>query len=131
MINVNAQGSGRCTNLYIMQTEHENKQNGSIEQLADLFKLLGDKNRLTIISLLKEKELCVCDLVEVLQTSQPNISQHLRKLKDAGLIREARKGQWTYYSLNTMEKPYLELILNQLPSAKNKFILLAGGNRCN
>lgn len=97
---------------------------------ADLFKLLGDKNRLTIMASLKERELCVCELVELLQTSQPNISQHLRKLKDAGLLSETRKGQWNYYSLNIDDKPYVQSILTLLPTQKEKLITLTPVN-CN
>ncbi|TLS51700.1 metalloregulator ArsR/SmtB family transcription factor [Paenibacillus antri] len=102
----------------------------STEEFAELFKLLGDRNRLTIVSLLKERELCVCELVELLQTSQPNISQHLRKLKDAGLLHESRKGQWVYYSLNMKDKPHLEPVLAILPSAKEKLLQLTSTNSC-
>lgn len=91
-----------------------------IEKLADIFKLLGDKNRLTIVSSLREREMCVCELVELLETSQPNISQHIRKLKDAGLLKEARKGQWIYYSLNIEDMPYLRSVLSELPSQREK-----------
>lgn len=95
-----------------------------IEELADAFKLLGDKNRLMIVSFLREKELCVCELVQLLQTSQPNISQHVRKLKDAGLVQETRKGQWIYYSLTIENKPYLHSILSHLPAQHEKLLQL-------
>lgn len=101
-----------------------------VEAFVDLFKLLGDRNRLTIILCLKERELCVCELVEILDASQPNISQHLRKLKDAGLLSERREGQWIYYSLNIDEKPEVQTILNLLPSQKKKLIALTPVN-CN
>lgn len=91
-----------------------------IHVLAEHFKLLGDKTRLTILALLKEQDLCVCDIVESLDTSQPNVSQHLRKLKDAGIVNETRKGQWIYYSLNIQDKPYIEDSLKHLPSFKEK-----------
>ena len=91
-----------------------------IEELADLFKLLGDKNRLTIVALLNEKELCVCEIVDIMQTSQPNISQHMRKLKDAGMVKESKRGQWVYYSLNIQEKPFLTEVLKQIPSQKER-----------
>lgn len=91
-----------------------------IEQTADLFKLLGDRNRLTIIALLKEKELCVCEIVDVLQTSQPNISQHMRKLKDGGLVKESRRGQWVYYSLNVQDKPYIADMIRRLPQLSDR-----------
>ncbi|MFI2855712.1 ArsR/SmtB family transcription factor [Paenibacillus sp. JSM ZJ436] len=87
----------------------------SIEQMADRIKLLGDKTRLTMLILLKEKEWCVCDLVDLLDVSQPGISQHLRKLKSQGIVSEARRGQWVHYSLNVEDKPYLKAVLDQMP----------------
>jgi ArsR family transcriptional regulator, arsenate/arsenite/antimonite-responsive transcriptional repressor len=52
--------------------------------------------------------------------SQPGVSQHLRKLKAAGLVRETRKGTWIYYSLNVEDKPYIEAVLSYIPSQKQK-----------
>jgi ArsR family transcriptional regulator len=91
-----------------------------IIDMAEHFKLLGDKTRLTMMALLKERALCVCDIVELLETSQPNASQHLRKLKSAGLVNETRKGQWIYYSLNIEDKPYIQAVLGFIPSLKEK-----------
>lgn len=91
-----------------------------IETLADVCRLLSDKMRLTILALLKERELCVYEIVALMQTSQPNVSQHLRKLKDGGLVKEAKKGQWVYYSLNIVDKLYLLELLEHLPSQKEK-----------
>ncbi|UVI30715.1 ArsR/SmtB family transcription factor [Paenibacillus spongiae] len=91
-----------------------------IDEVAESLKLLGDKTRLTMMALLKHRSLCVCDLVELLETSQPNASQHLRKLKAAGLVSETRKGQWIYYSLNIEDKPYIQAILGCLPSLQEK-----------
>nr|WP_281255095.1 metalloregulator ArsR/SmtB family transcription factor [Paenibacillus herberti] len=76
--------------------------------------------------ILKEKELCVCDIVDILQTTQPNVSQHLRKLKLGGLVNEARRGQWIYYSLNVENKPYLIGIMQQLPSMKEEISKRSG-----
>ena len=92
----------------------------SIQQMAEVFKLLGDKSRLSILALLKEKPLCVCEIVELMELSQPNVSQHMRKLKDGGLVTEARKGQWIYYSLSIEDKPYLQEVFQHLPSQKEK-----------
>ena len=91
-----------------------------IEKLSDVCKLLGDKMRLTILSLLKERELCVYEFAELMQTSQPNVSQHMRKLKDGGLVKESKKGQWVFYSLNIDDKPYLLELFEHLPSQKEK-----------
>jgi ArsR family transcriptional regulator, arsenate/arsenite/antimonite-responsive transcriptional repressor len=93
-----------------------------INRASQLLKLLGDKTRLTIISILKIRECCVCELLEVFEMSQPSISQHLRKLKDLGLVREERRGQWIYYSLNSASDLYslMEDILAHLPEQTEK-----------
>lgn len=90
----------------------------SVEDISLILKLLGDKTRLTIVKLLDKQECCVCELVEIFKTSQPAISQHLRKLKDAGLIKENRKGQWIFYSLNTNSKHWklAQEVIEHVPS---------------
>ncbi|KAB2397763.1 ArsR/SmtB family transcription factor [Bacillus cereus] len=80
-----------------------------IEKISNVLKLLGDKTRLAMMRMIYEKEYCVCNFVEIFQMSQPSISQHLRKLKDAGLVKEERRGQWIYYFINK-ESVYYELI---------------------
>lgn len=88
----------------------------TLEEVAHAMKLLGDRNRLTIVAMLQVKELCVCEIVDILKTSQPNISQHVRKLRDGGLVKESRRGQWVYYSLNIEDKPYILDVLKHVPS---------------
>ncbi|OLN33168.1 ArsR/SmtB family transcription factor [Desulfosporosinus metallidurans] len=85
-----------------------------IEEMAEEFKVLGDKTRLRILALLQGRELCVCDLTEVLGISQPGVSQHMRRLRQAGFVHERRGGQWIYYSLN-MENPLLDLLMPTFP----------------
>lgn len=101
-----------------------------IEKLAEELKLAGDKTRLTILTYLRERDCCVCELVELLQTSQPNVSQHMRKLKDGGLVTESRKGQWIYYSLKLQDKPYLEELLQVLPFQKDKVSRVCADELC-
>ncbi|MGN8768003.1 ArsR/SmtB family transcription factor [Paenibacillus barengoltzii] len=96
----------------------------NIQEMAENLKMLADKTRLTILTLLKEQELCVCDIVDALEISQPNVSQHLRKLKSAGLVNETRKGQWVYYSLRVVDKPYIKAVLEHTPSLKEKITQL-------
>lgn len=85
-----------------------------LETIAEEFKVLGDKTRLRVLSLLQGRELCVCDLTEVLEISQPGVSQHMRRLRQAGFVNERRGGQWTYYSLN-MENQLINLLLPTFP----------------
>lgn len=92
----------------------------TMSTMAETFKLLGDKTRLTIIGLLKERDLCVCNIVDMLHMSQPSISQHLRKMKAGGLVNEIRRGKWTYYSLTIDDKPYVKSILSEIPSQNAK-----------
>lgn len=89
---------------------------------ADVLKLLGDKTRLTIIISLEKKERCVCEFVELFDISQPAISQHLRKLKDASLILEERRGQWIYYRLhkNHPQFSFVQHIIQALPMYEEK-----------
>ncbi|SDJ78883.1 ArsR/SmtB family transcription factor [Salimicrobium halophilum] len=82
-----------------------------IEEAAPALKLLGDKTRLTIAGMLKNGECCVCEFTEVLEMSQPSVSQHLRKLRDAKLVKENRRGQWVFYSLNENYEAY-DLVLS-------------------
>jgi len=64
-----------------------------------MFKALSDGTRLRIVNLLLERELCVCEVMEVLKATQSKASRHLTYLKNTGLVRNRRKGLWVYYSL--------------------------------
>ncbi|OMD04119.1 metalloregulator ArsR/SmtB family transcription factor [Paenibacillus sp. FSL R5-0636] len=89
-----------------------------LDEISLVLKLLGDKTRLTMVKLLEKQECCVCELVEVFKTSQPSVSQHLRKLKDAGLVKENRKGQWIFYSINSNSNhnELIQKLLSYVPS---------------
>ncbi len=92
------------------------------EEMSAVFRMLGDRTRLLILSLLRERELCVCEIVAIMQMSQPRISQHLRKLKDAGLVNESKRSQWVYYSLHPKQLDFLSGMLCQLPSSKELIV---------
>lgn len=72
----------------------------AIDQAVETLKFLSDRNRLRILSTLARAETCVCDLIDELDLPQPLVSYHLRKLRDAGLVRTRRDAQWMYYSLD-------------------------------
>lgn len=88
-----------------------------VEKISVVLKLLGDKTRLTMVKILDSHDCCVCEFVEIFKTSQPAISQHVRKLKDAGIVKETRRGQWIIYSLNKESYlyPFLQDIFKHLP----------------
>lgn len=87
-----------------------------------LFKILSDNTRLSMIGLLALKECCVCEFVDIFKRSQPAISQHVRRLKDADLVNERRSGQWVIYSLNLDSHyyPLLKDILDHIPTQQDK-----------
>ncbi|MEM7706413.1 MAG: metalloregulator ArsR/SmtB family transcription factor [Pseudomonadota bacterium] len=66
---------------------------------VDVFKACSDITRLRLLFLLRERELCVCELVAVLGMPQGKISRHLATLRQAGLVDTRREGAWIYYRL--------------------------------
>ena len=65
-----------------------------------LFKALGESTRIKIIRLLAHKPMYVCELEAILEMSQPRISQHLKILKYADIVKDEKEGQRSIYSLN-------------------------------
>ncbi len=71
-----------------------------IDEISETLRFLGDPTRLRIIALMARSEICVCDLTDQLDLSQPLISYHLGKLRSARMVRTRRAGNWVYYSLD-------------------------------
>ena len=71
-----------------------------MRKIAEFYKALGDETRLKIIQMLSGHEMCVCEIIDKLNMSQPAISHHLKILRQAGLVNDSREGKWIYYSLN-------------------------------
>lgn len=83
-----------------------------IAPLVDLMKTLAHPMRLRILALLREGELCVCQVVEILGVATSTISEHLTELRKAGLLVERKDGRWVYYGLSP--RPELEGLLQAL-----------------
>jgi ArsR family transcriptional regulator len=75
------------------------------------FHALSDPLRVQVLDLLREQELCVCDLCEALSVSQSKLSFHLKALKEAQLVQARQEGRWIYYSLNIPQFAVLEQYL--------------------
>ncbi len=83
--------------------------------LVYILKALADENRIRILNLLRNGELCVCDIEAVLGIKQSNTSRHLHRLKVAEIIVSEKKSQWVYYRLNHetfVRFPFLSIIIN-------------------
>lgn len=87
----------------------------NLTQLSRILSLAGNQVRLTILYLLQDQgKLCVCDLSDILEMKIPAISQHLRKLKDGGIVETDKVGQTVFYSLRptytTLLEPYFLIL---------------------
>lgn len=95
------------------------KMEGNFQRTSKLLSITGNEVRLKILFLLNtEKELCPCDLADILSMSVPAISQHIRKIKDAGIINSRRDGQTLYYSLNNDDSNILNSIFKSIDLIK-------------
>lgn len=75
------------------------------------FHALADPLRIQVLELLRDRELCVCELCEHLSVGQSKLSFHLKTLKEAELVRGRQEGRWIYYSLNLPQFVALEQYL--------------------
>ena len=74
---------------------------------ARVFRALGDEVRLQLLHLVREEEVCVCDLVAVLGMPQGTLSHHLGVLHQAGLVTARRQGRWNYYRATEVATTHL------------------------
>jgi len=70
-----------------------------LRHLSRVFKALGEEKRLRILTLLDEREMCVCEIMAALKITQPTASHHLGILERAGLVKERREARWVFYSI--------------------------------
>lgn len=91
-----------------------------MELMTKQLKAVSDLNRLKLLACLKNGEVCVCDFVDVLNISQPAVSQQLKKLKEAGIIVERPVGTWKHYRLNEDLPPFIQAIIDQLEKIPTK-----------
>lgn len=84
------------------------------EKSAKILKALADPNRLRIIELLSQGELCACKILESFDFTQPTLSHHMKVLSECGLINVRKEGLWNNYSLNINNCNRLSLSLMSL-----------------
>lgn len=90
---------------------------------VQFYKCLADETRLRCLMLIEsEEELCVCELTEALDESQPKISRHLAQLRQCELLLDRKQGQWVYYRINPALHDWAKSVL-KLTSDANKVFL--------
>ncbi len=85
-----------------------------------LFKALADTNRLMIVDMISDGELCACKILEKFQITQPTLSHHMKILCDCGLVNSRKEGKWMYYSLNIKNVQDLGEFLNSVIENNSK-----------
>jgi ArsR family transcriptional regulator len=70
-----------------------------MKDIVKVFKALADPNRLRIMFLLWQRELCVCEIMFVLAMEQSRVSHHMRVLREAGIAEDVRDGRWIIYRI--------------------------------
>jgi DNA-binding transcriptional ArsR family regulator len=75
------------------------------EAIAGVARALGDSHRLRALLALREGELCVCQLIELLGLSPSTVSKHMSILAQAGLVRHRKEGRWVHYRIEEKESP--------------------------
>lgn len=92
-----------------------------------VFRAFSDRTRLRILNLLGERpEICVCDLMRVLDLPQAKVSRHLAYLRRAGLVAARRDGQWSHYRLIPARSPFHAKVLECLGSCLSEVPTLQG-----
>ncbi len=89
---------------------------------SDLFKVLADPVRLRLLSLVAsqpDREICACDLVDVLGRSQSTISHHLKVLHGSGLLTRERRGTWIHYGVTDEIAHATHIVFSAVPSVKS------------
>src|SRR5712691_12768408 len=97
---------GACCELPVVKESWAN-------QTSDLMKALADPTRLTMLASLWKADapICICDFTAGLELTQPTISHHMARLKDAGLVESEKRGIWIYYRLSDkLPTPTRELL---------------------
>lgn len=81
-----------------------------VNKLLNYFKLLSDETRLRIMVLLYHNEFCVCQLTGITGIPQPNVSKHLGRLRDMGIVNDTRKDVYTFYSLSIEDQLFEDIL---------------------
>jgi ArsR family transcriptional regulator len=92
----------------------------SATRIDMMFRAFSDRTRLRILHLLVNGELCVGELVSILELPQPRVSRHLAYLRKAGLVDVRKSGVWKYYSLAAADSPFHEKIVSCMKDCFNE-----------
>lgn len=87
-------------------------------EIAKICKALGDENRVKIIQLLTNGELCACQLLEKFQIGQSTLSHHMKILTDCDLVNLRKDGKWANYSINCQKFSEFKAVIGEISCKK-------------
>ena len=85
-----------------------------MRDLISLGQAIVDPTRVRVIAVLRQGELCVCELVDALEISQSTLSTHLQVLRQTGMVTTRKEGRWIYYSLTDQKAQLFEALFSQI-----------------
>jgi len=86
-----------------------------LQKIVAFSKVFSDINRLNILALiLRDKEICVCEICDTLDLSQPLVSRHLKQMREANVLQAIQKGKWVVYSLVKEPNPALNCWIDEI-----------------
>ena len=86
-----------------------------MQEFTKVMKALSDPNRVKVVKMLQQRELCVCEIKAALGLAQSTVSKHLSVLEAAGLISSRKEGLWVYYRLSKGGRtPYAAVLVGCL-----------------
>lgn len=88
-------------------------------EISNIFKVLSDKNRIEILYLLKDGEMCACELLENLEISQSTLSHHMKILLIEELVKERKSKKWSFYTINASRIDFAKSILDGIVNENN------------
>jgi ArsR family transcriptional regulator len=100
-----------------------------LDNFVNNIKALSDPNRVRILNLLLQRELCVCEIMKILDINQPNASNHLNILKLNGFIKIIKKGRWSYYFINPKKEDLIDDILKLIKYIQDDEIILSDNQK--
>ena len=104
-----------CADVIITYGTMLDRKNGRLREVLEMHKALSDANRLRALIALSGKELCVCQITELLKLAPSTVSKHLSILRQARLVEMRKVGRWIYYrhsdhNTNTVSAEYIRLL---------------------
>ena len=91
-----------------------------MNELVRTAKALADPTRVRIVSALRERELCVCELCDSLQVTQSTLSTQLQVIREAGLVSARKQGKWMYYAIHPESRGPIEALFKLFEPSLNR-----------